>query len=88
MFNFLSNTEQKRCNSEISNGIQWNTTLAGKTKREPCPPNQKGDSLRIEINKVIHLISDAQFIFPPYFPHIKTYMHEFQEMFHNLLLFL
>ncbi|XP_078327321.1 uncharacterized protein LOC111115469 [Crassostrea virginica] len=38
--------EQKRCNSEISNDIQWNTTLAGKTKREPCPPNQKGISTR------------------------------------------
>nr|XP_022309930.1 uncharacterized protein LOC111115470 [Crassostrea virginica] len=38
--------EQKRCNSEISNDIQWNTTLAGKTKREPCPPNQKGIATR------------------------------------------
>ncbi|XP_078327318.1 uncharacterized protein LOC144623098 [Crassostrea virginica] len=38
--------EQKRCNSEISNDIQWNTTLAGTTKREPCPPNQKGIATR------------------------------------------
>ncbi|XP_078328117.1 uncharacterized protein LOC111115470 [Crassostrea virginica] len=38
--------EQKRCNSDISNDIQWNTTLAGITKREPCPPKQKGIATR------------------------------------------
>ncbi|XP_078328127.1 cadherin EGF LAG seven-pass G-type receptor 2-like [Crassostrea virginica] len=38
--------EQKRCNSEISYDIQWNTTLAGTTKKEPCPPNQKGIATR------------------------------------------
>ncbi|XP_078327322.1 uncharacterized protein LOC144623100 [Crassostrea virginica] len=38
--------EQKRCNSDISNDIQWNTTLAGTIKKEPCPPNQKGIATR------------------------------------------
>lgn len=33
---------QIRCEREESEGIMWNTTLAGTTKHEPCPANQKG----------------------------------------------
>lgn len=36
--------EQKRCESEWSGGILWNTTLAGTTKQEPCPSKQKGST--------------------------------------------
>uniref|UniRef100_K1PLV0 Uncharacterized protein n=1 Tax=Magallana gigas TaxID=29159 RepID=K1PLV0_MAGGI len=34
--------QQKGCKSEQSDGIIWNTTLAGTTKKEPCPENQIG----------------------------------------------
>ena len=40
---FLPYTEQKRCKSEYSEGILWNTTLASTTKEEQCPSLQKGD---------------------------------------------
>ncbi|XP_065940920.1 uncharacterized protein [Magallana gigas] len=38
--------EQKRCESEWSEGILWNATLAGTTKQESCPANQKGFATR------------------------------------------
>uniref|UniRef100_A0A8W8I3F3 G-protein coupled receptor 133 n=1 Tax=Magallana gigas TaxID=29159 RepID=A0A8W8I3F3_MAGGI len=38
--------EQKRCESEWSDGILWNTTLAKTTKEEPCPSKQKGMATR------------------------------------------
>nr|XP_022310014.1 adhesion G protein-coupled receptor L4-like [Crassostrea virginica] len=38
--------DQNRCYSEFSDDIQWNTTLAGTTKREQCPRNQKGVATR------------------------------------------
>ena len=87
MFNFSIKAEQNRCYSEFSDDIQWNTTLAGTTKREQCPPNQKGDSLEVKIHKVNHFISDDQLKVLPHFLHIKTYMHIFSESFHNLRLF-
>lgn len=37
---------QIRCEREESEGIMWNTTLAGTTKHEPCPANQKGIASR------------------------------------------
>nr|XP_034334209.1 adhesion G protein-coupled receptor B1 isoform X4 [Crassostrea gigas] len=37
-----NDSEQKGCKSEQSDGIIWNTTLAGTTKKEPCPENQIG----------------------------------------------
>ncbi|XP_078327327.1 uncharacterized protein LOC111116102 isoform X2 [Crassostrea virginica] len=37
---------QKRCNSEYSDGILWNTTLASTTKEEQCPSHQKGIATR------------------------------------------
>lgn len=39
---FFKSVEQKGCKSEQSDGIIWNTTLAGTTKKEPCPENQIG----------------------------------------------
>ena len=54
---FLSNADQNRCYSEFSDDIQWNTTLAGTTKTEQCPPHQKGDSLEINIHKVKIILS-------------------------------
>nr|XP_022303772.1 uncharacterized protein LOC111111224 isoform X2 [Crassostrea virginica] len=42
----IAQAEQNRCYSEFSDDIQWNTTLAGTTKREQCPPNQKGVATR------------------------------------------
>lgn len=41
---FTNFVEQKRCESQISDGVLWNTTLAGNTKYEHCPANQKGDA--------------------------------------------
>uniref|UniRef100_A0A8W8NGZ6 Ig-like domain-containing protein n=1 Tax=Magallana gigas TaxID=29159 RepID=A0A8W8NGZ6_MAGGI len=38
--------EQKRCESEWSEGKLWNATLAGTTKQEPCPAKQKGFATR------------------------------------------
>uniref|UniRef100_A0A8W8JKF0 SRCR domain-containing protein n=1 Tax=Magallana gigas TaxID=29159 RepID=A0A8W8JKF0_MAGGI len=38
--------EQKRCEGQISDGISWNTTLAGNTKYEHCPANQRGDAFQ------------------------------------------
>ncbi|XP_078332604.1 uncharacterized protein LOC111126761 isoform X2 [Crassostrea virginica] len=38
--------EQKRCLSEKTDDILWNTTLAGTMKQEPCPGNQKGIATR------------------------------------------
>nr|XP_034314353.1 adhesion G protein-coupled receptor E1 isoform X4 [Crassostrea gigas] len=38
--------EQKRCESEWSEGVLWNATLAGTTKQEPCPSKQKGTATR------------------------------------------
>ncbi|XP_078327350.1 adhesion G protein-coupled receptor B1-like isoform X2 [Crassostrea virginica] len=38
--------DQKRCKSEYSEGILWNTTLASTTKEEPCPSYQKGIATR------------------------------------------
>ncbi|XP_078330634.1 uncharacterized protein LOC144624626 [Crassostrea virginica] len=38
--------DQNKCYSEFLDDIQWNTTLAGTTKREQCPPNQKGVATR------------------------------------------
>lgn len=38
----FKSVEQKGCKSEQSDGIIWNTTLAGTTKKEPCPENQIG----------------------------------------------
>uniref|UniRef100_K1RAR9 G-protein coupled receptors family 2 profile 1 domain-containing protein n=1 Tax=Magallana gigas TaxID=29159 RepID=K1RAR9_MAGGI len=38
--------EQKRCESEWSEGILWNTTLADTTKQELCPAKQKGMAIR------------------------------------------
>ncbi|XP_065942667.1 uncharacterized protein [Magallana gigas] len=38
--------EQKRCESEWSEGILWNTTLANTTKQELCPVKQKGMAIR------------------------------------------
>lgn len=37
--------EQKRCESEWSEGVLWNATLAGTIKQEPCPAKQKGGSV-------------------------------------------
>eukprot|EP00105_Crassostrea_gigas_P044287 XP_019928435.1 PREDICTED: latrophilin Cirl isoform X2 [Crassostrea gigas] len=39
-------SEQKRCEGQISDGISWNTTLAGNTKYEHCPANQRGMASR------------------------------------------
>lgn len=41
---FTNFVEQKRCESQISDGILWNATLAGDTKYDHCPANQKGDA--------------------------------------------
>ncbi|XP_052714639.1 adhesion G protein-coupled receptor B1-like [Crassostrea angulata] len=38
--------EQKRCESEWSESVQWKATLAGTTKQEPCPAKQKGSAKR------------------------------------------
>ncbi|XP_052697868.1 adhesion G protein-coupled receptor B1-like isoform X2 [Crassostrea angulata] len=38
--------EQNRCESEWSDGILWNITLANTTKEEPCPSKQKGMATR------------------------------------------
>uniref|UniRef100_K1Q2C9 Uncharacterized protein n=1 Tax=Magallana gigas TaxID=29159 RepID=K1Q2C9_MAGGI len=43
--------EQKRCESEWSDGILWNTTLAKTTKEEPCPSKQKGRNVCYSYNK-------------------------------------
>lgn len=41
-WNLFKSVEQKGCKSEQSDGIIWNTTLAGTIKKEPCPENQIG----------------------------------------------
>ncbi|XP_065940926.1 adhesion G protein-coupled receptor B1-like [Magallana gigas] len=38
--------EQKKCESEWSEGVLWNAILAGTTKLEPCPAKQKGTAKR------------------------------------------
>ncbi|XP_078333514.1 uncharacterized protein LOC111100876 isoform X4 [Crassostrea virginica] len=38
--------EQKRCENDFSDGILWNTTLAGKMKSSQCPSYQKGLATR------------------------------------------
>nr|XP_034316532.1 uncharacterized protein LOC105326226 [Crassostrea gigas] len=38
--------EQKRCQSEMSDGIFWTITLAGSIKQENCPGNKKGIATR------------------------------------------
>nr|XP_022291075.1 uncharacterized protein LOC111102569 isoform X2 [Crassostrea virginica] len=38
--------EQKRCRSDHSGDILWNATIAGATKKEPCPSHQKGTAAR------------------------------------------
>eukprot|EP00105_Crassostrea_gigas_P037729 XP_019921877.1 PREDICTED: uncharacterized protein LOC105326226 [Crassostrea gigas] len=38
--------EQKRCQSEMSDGIFWTNTLAGSIKQETCPRNKKGIATR------------------------------------------
>lgn len=46
--------EQKRCEGQISDGISWNTTLAGNTKYEHCPAKQRGDAL--EFSRLLVLL--------------------------------
>lgn len=51
---FTNFVEQKRCEGQISDGISWNTTLAGNTKYEHCPAKQRGDAL--EFSRLLVLL--------------------------------
>ncbi|XP_061181184.1 adhesion G protein-coupled receptor B1-like [Saccostrea echinata] len=42
----VTKPDQKRCPNEIFERITWNATIAGTTKEESCPKNQKGTATR------------------------------------------
>lgn len=49
--------ELMSCKDEQIDGILWNTTMAGLTLKEPCPPKyQKGSLGQIVIKSCIQLL--------------------------------
>ncbi|XP_061181253.1 adhesion G protein-coupled receptor L2-like [Saccostrea echinata] len=42
----VTKPEQIRCPNTVLEGITWNATIAGTTKRESCPKNKKGTATR------------------------------------------
>lgn len=67
----MISVEQKRCESEFSEGILWNTTLAETTKQEPCPAKQKGRNVDyfyiiyyiFLVQKALLIVSNISFYF-------------------------